>query len=130
MPTYRNDTEEIIFGLKDTTGRTITLKPDETLESYKIYDIIGLTKTLDTPWFSLTKVNEIGFSSPGTKTGLLTCKVIRLFTEDSGITLKCNSNSNPNVFSIPVNSPIDIENDGEIESLVFIGAGTVNIEGF
>lgn len=49
MPTYRNDTEEIIFGLKDTTGRTVTLKPDETLESYKIYDIIGLTKTLESP---------------------------------------------------------------------------------
>ena len=130
MPTYRNDSDEIIFGLKDVNERTITLKPNEILETYKIYDIDDLTKTSDEPYFSLTKVIDLAFSSPGTKTGLLGCSVIRLTAKTSGITIKCNLAANPNEFSLPYNTPIDIKNNGEIESLVFIGSGEVQIEGF
>lgn len=130
MPTYRNDSSEIIFGLKDTTERTITLKPDETLQTYKIYNIDDLTKTSDEPYFSLTKVIDLAFSSPGTKTRLLECSIIRLTAKTPGITIKCNSTSNPNVFALPSNTPIDIKNNGEIEALIFIGAGDVAIEGF
>lgn len=129
MPTYRNDTEEIIFGLKDTTGRTITLKPNETLESYKIYDIIGLTKTLESPYFPLVNIFESAFVSPGTKTGLLMTKVIRL-TADGDIVVKANHVDNPFPLELVDNTAIDIENNGEIESLVFTGTGTVKIEGF
>lgn len=129
MPTYRNDTEEIIFGLKDTTGRTITLKPDETLESYKIYDIIGLTKTLESPYFPLVNVYEAAFASPGTKTGLLSCKIIRL-TAEGDIVAKANHADNPYPLALIDGTALDIENRGEIESLVFTGTGTIKIEGF
>lgn len=129
MPTYRNDAEDIIFGLKDINGRTITLKPDEILETYKIYDIDGLTETLESPYFPLVKVYESAFVSPGTKTGLLSCKVIRL-TAEGDITVKANHASNPSVLSLIDGTAMDIENNGEIESLVFVGSGTVKIEGF
>lgn len=129
MPTYRNDTEEIIFGLKDTTGRTVTLKPDETLESYKIYDIIGLTKTLESPYFPFVNIFESAFVSPGTKTGLLSAKIIRL-TAEGEITVKANHADNPYPLELVDGTAMDIENDGEIESLIFTGTGTVKIEGF
>ena len=128
MPTYRNDGSSA-FSVEDTNGNSGFVSPGQIVETYKILPS-PFVKTADTPYFSLTKVREAAFSSPGTKTGLLGCSVIRLKANDSGITIKCNVAANPNEFSLPVGTAIDIKNEGEIESLVFIGTGTVQIEGF
>lgn len=127
MPTYRNDGDRA-FKVEDSNGETVSVNPGFSVSTYKILGA-PFTKTADTPYFSLTKVNTT-LTSPGTQTGLLGCKVMRLTAKASGITIKCNSASNPNVFALPSNTPIDIKNNGEIEALIFIGAGDVAIEGF
>lgn len=128
MPTFRND-GSVAISVKDTTGENVYVEPGKSVQTYKILPS-PFVKTSDAPYFSLTKVREAAFSSPGTKTGLLGCSVIRLTAKTTGITIKCNLAANPNEFSLPYNTPIDIKNNGEIESLVFIGSGEVQIEGF
>ena len=73
---------------------------------------------------------ESAFASPGTKTGLTTCSIIRLTASVSGITIRWNNASNPNILTLPAGQPVDFENLGEIGSIVFTGAGSVKIEGF
>ena len=128
MPTYRND-GSVSVSVENSGGDGVFVKPGESVSTYKILSS-PFVKTSDEPYFSLTKVREAAFSSPGTKTGLLGCSVIRLTAKTTGITIKCNLPANPNEFSLPSNTPIDIKNNGEIESLVFIGSGEVQIEGF
>ena len=128
MPTFRNDGAAAI-SVEGVNGNSVFVEPGRSVETFKILGS-PFTKTSDTPYFSLTKVREAAFTSPGTKTGLLGCSVIRLTAKASGITIKCNVAANTNEFSLPSNTAIDIKNNGEIESLVFIGAGEVQIEGF
>ena len=128
MPTYRND-GSVSISVENTAGKSVYVEPGKNIETYKILPS-PFVKTSDAPYFSLTKVREVAFVSPGTKTGLLGCSVIRLTAKTTGITIKCNLAANPNQFSLPSNTPIDIKNNGEIESLVFIGSGEVQIEGF
>ena len=128
MPTFRND-GSVSVSVEDINGKSVFVEPGKSIQTYKILPS-PFVKTADTPYFSLTKVREAAFSSPGTKTGLLGCSVIRLTAKTTGITIKCNLAANPNEFSLPSNTPIDIKNNGEIESLVFIGSGEVQIEGF
>lgn len=99
------------------------------IETYKILSS-PFVKTSDAPYFPLVKVYESAFSSPGTKTGLLVCKIIRLTAGAEGITVKANASANPSVLALIDGTAMDIENNGEIESLIFVGAGTVKIEGF
>lgn len=129
MPTYRNDTEENIYGLKNKDDRNALVVPSGTIETYKIYNIAGLTKTLDTPYYKLVGLSEV-FATPGTKTGLIEFKVIRLTALADGITVKANVAANPYALSLISDTAIDIENNGEIGSLVFVGTGSVKIEGF
>ena len=128
MPTFRND-GSVSVSVEDINGKSVFVEPGKSIQTYKILPS-PFVKTADTPYFSLTKVREAAFSSPGTKTGLLGCSVIRLTAKTTGITIKCNLAANHNEFSLPSNTPIDIKNNGEIESLVFIGSGEVQIEGF
>jgi hypothetical protein len=127
MPTYRNDGDRA-FKVEDSSGETVSVNPGFNVSTFKILGA-PFTKTSDEPFFSLTRVN-VTLTSPGTQTGLLSCKVIRLTAKASGITMKCNVAANTNVFSLPANVSIDIRNDGEIEALIFIGAGEVTLEGF
>ena len=130
MPTFRNDdTNGKSYRVEDVNGVTVMVEPGKTIQTYKMLSS-PFTKTADTPYFSLTKIADYDFTSPGTKTGLLVCSNIRLTAKVSGIQIQCNSASNPNYFSLPSNTSIDIKNEGEIDSLVFTGTGTVYIEGF
>ena len=127
MPTYRNDGASS-YKVENTSGNVVFVEPGKSIETYKILSS-PFVKTSDAPYFPLVKVYEASFASPGTKTGLLSCKVIRL-TAEGEITVKANHASNPSSLSLIDGTPMDIENNGEIESLVFVGAGTVKIEGF
>ena len=128
MPTYTYNGDGVAI-VENNLGAMVSLSKGESVATYKILGA-PFVKTSDAPYFSLTKVREVAFVSPGTKTGLLGCSVIRLTAKTTGITIKCNLAANPNEFSLPSNTPIDIKNNGEIESLVFIGSGEVQIEGF
>ena len=127
MPTYTY-TGNGAVSVERYDGAIIHMEKGDSIETYKI---LGATfiKTSDAPYFPLVKVYESAFASPGTKTGLLSCKVIRL-TAEGEITVKANHASNPSVLSLIDGTAMDIENNGEIESLVFMGSGTVKIEGF
>ena len=129
MPTYTYTGEGRISTV-GINGELLSVGKGESFQTYKIHSGGAIIKTSDAPYFSLTKVRDAAFSSPGTKTGLLACSVIRLFTADEGITFVCNAAANPNSITLPSNQAIDIENKGEIESLIFTGAGTVSIEGY
>ena len=127
MPTYTYNGDGVAV-VENNLGAMVSLSKGESIETYKILGS-PFTKTSDTPYFPLVKVYEASFASPGTKTGLLSCRVIRL-TAEGEITVKANHASNPSVLSLIDGTAMDIENNGEIESLVFVGSGTVKIEGF
>ena len=127
MPTYTYNGDGVAV-VENNLGAMVSLSKGEPVATYKILGS-PFVKTSDEPYFPLVKVYEASFASPGTKTGLLSCKVIRL-TAEGEITVKANHASNPSVLSLIDGTAMDIENNGEIESLVFVGAGTVKIEGF
>ncbi len=127
MPTYRNDSDKA-YRVEDAGGNSVLVLPGQSVETFKIL-ASPFTKTADTPYFSLTKV-RVDFTSPGTQTGLLGCSVIRLTAKEEGISIKCNVAANTNSYVLPADTTIDIKNNGEIESLVFTGAGDVIIEGY
>lgn len=127
MPTYVNS-GSVSYRVEGVDG-TITVEPGKSVATYKILPS-PFTKTSDSPYFPLVKVYEAAFSSPGTKTGLLACKIIRLTAGAEGITVTANAAANPSVLALIDGTAMDIENNGEIESLIFVGAGTVKIEGF
>ena len=129
MPTYKNTGLEYIPNLTDINNNKVNLAPSLEIQSYKIYNIPNLTKISDEPYYSLTKVYEPNFTSPGIINNLLDCKIIRL-TPIGDITITFNSSENPNIFNLIDNVPIDIENSKEIESIIFTGSGTIKIEGF
>ena len=128
MPTYRNDGSST-FSVEGVNSNSVFVSPGQFVETYKILSS-PFVKTSDAPYFPLVRVYEAAFASPGTKTGLLSCKVIRLTAGGEGITVKANVAANTSSLSLIDGTAMDIENNGEIESLVFTGTGTVKIEGF
>ena len=56
-------------------------------------------------------------------------KLIKLITSATGITVKANAATNTYTMPLLVNSVTEIDNDGEIDSLIFAGTGNVKIEG-
>lgn len=127
MPTYRNNSDKA-YRVEDAGGNSVLVLPGQSIETFKIL-ASPFTKMSDTPYFSLTKVS-VNFTSPGIQTGLLSCSVIRLTAKAEGISIKCNVAANTNSYVLPADITIDIKNNGEIESLVFTGAGDVTIEGY
>ena len=128
MPTYRND-GSVSVKIPDYAGVDVIVEPRRSIATYKILSA-PFTKTNDSPYFPLVLVSIPAFSSPGTQTGLLACKVIRVTSESDGISVQANSAANPSVLQLIDGTAMDISNNGEIESLVFSGTGTVKIEGF
>jgi hypothetical protein len=126
MPTYRNDGQSSVY-IESLEGK-VSVFPGRSVQTYKILGS-PFIKVAEAPYFPLVSVYESAFASPGTKTGLLSCKVIRL-TASGDITVKANHADNPYPLALIDGTALDIENHGEIESLVFTGTGTVKIEGF
>lgn len=127
MPTYRND-GDVTYRVKDSNGRMVDVAPGKSVLTLKILSS-PFTKTADSPYFPLMKVYESAFTSPGTKTGLIDCKKIKLTTSATGITVKANAATNTYTMPLLANSATEIDNDGEIDSLIFAGTGNVKIEG-
>lgn len=128
MPTYTyqgNGTVSVV----GVDGGSQLVRKGESFTTYKIMIGSDFTKTAEAPYFPLVRVYEAAFVSPGTKTGLLACRVLRL-TPEGDITVKANHADNPYPLALIDGTALDVENNGEIESLIFTGTGTVKIEGF
>ena len=128
MPTYKNTSLSDSFFVDNINGDKVKVFPGAIIETYKLNLPSFMSKISDEPYLPLTRINQ-NVTSPGNITGLLSSKIIRLMTSDAGITVGANSSSNISVMTLPVDTPIDIENDGEIESLFFLGSGTVAVIG-
>ena len=128
MPTYTYLGEGSIT-VENYLGAVVSLSKGDSIQTYKILSS-PFVKTAEAPYFPLVSVFESAFVSPGTKTGLVACKTLRLTAAAEGITVKANHADNPSSLSLIDGTAMDIENNGEIESLVFVGAGNVKIEGF
>ena len=130
MPTYKNTSTTESFKIENTLGVRVIVNPGASVETYKLSLPSWMLKTSDAPYLPATKVYESAFTSPGTKTGLDNCKIIRMTAEGEGIILTWNNVLNTTSFSLIANQPIDFENKGEISSAIFTGSGSVKIEGF
>lgn len=128
MPTFKNISTSESATVENIYGKTVVVFPGATVETYKLSLPSFLEKISDTPYLPLVKINQT-VTVPGNITNLLTSKIIRLISSSSGTTVGANSSSNTNVMTLPVNTPLDIENNGEIESLHFTGTGTVVVTG-
>ena len=130
MPTYILDSA---YGksiqVEDYNGNSINVEPGRSIQTYKILSA-PFSKTSDEPYLPIVVVADNAFVVPGTKTGMLGCKVIRLTAPGGSVTVKWNSASNPTSLLLPPGQSLDFDNAGEIESIVFEGSGTVKIEGF
>lgn len=130
MPTYTLDANyDKSIQVPDCLGNSVNVEPGKSIQTYKILSA-PFTKTSDAPYFPIITVVDNAFVVPGTKTGMLGCKVIRLTAPGSSVTVKWNSSSNPASLLLPAGQSLDFDNDGEIEIIVFEGSGTVKIEGF
>ena len=130
MPTYTLDaTYDKSIQIEDYLGNSVNVEPGRSIQTYKILSA-PFSKTSDSPYFPISLVVDNAFVVPGTKTGMLGCKIIRLTAPGSSVTVKWNSSSNPSSLLLPAGQSLDFENESEIESIVFEGSGTVKIEGF
>ena len=130
MPTYTLDENyNKSIQVLDYLGNSVNVEPGKSIQTYKILSA-PFTKIGDAPYFPIITVVDNAFAVPGTKNGMLGCKVIRLTAPGSSVAVKWNSSSNPTSLLLPAGQSLDFENDGEIESIVFEGSGTVKIEGF
>ena len=129
MPTYKNNTNESVM-VEDIHGNNAVVPPGFYVETYKYMDSV-LTRTADTPYFPLAKINDsVSVSGTGSISGLLDCKILRLTASSSGMAVKVDSASNTFTMPLISNQPMDIENNGEINTLHFTGSGTVGVVGF
>ena len=130
MPTYTlAQDHQNSLQIEDYLGNSVNVEPGRSIKTYKV--LSGpFTKISDEPYFPIAVVVDNAFPVPGIKTDMLGCKVIRLAASGSFVTVKWNSASNPSSLLLPAGQSLDFDNEGEIESIVFEGTGTVKIEGF
>lgn len=51
MPTYKNDGERSV-SVKNTSGISVLVAPGETVETYEVLTISGMTKTAEAPYYN------------------------------------------------------------------------------
>ena len=51
MPTYKNNSNDITFQVKNLLGENEMVAPGESIETYRIYNKTNLDKTSDDPLF-------------------------------------------------------------------------------
>ena len=51
MPTYRNDSETV-YSVLDLNDRKQAVQPGESIETFQLLDLSGMTKTDDAPYFN------------------------------------------------------------------------------
>lgn len=125
MPTYRNDTNDIIY------DKWQPVQPGETYETTRNLDDTDLTKTSEEPYYPLANREQtISFGGAGTQQAgvSLNSKVLRVST-DVEVAIRANSNSNPYVYTMYANEERDIYNDHSIKvlDLTTTGAGDISI---
>lgn len=137
MPTYLNETDKV-FLLEDLQGKLVGLNPGKTLESYKIYSYVGLTRTLDTPYYNpLLYIHEVAAGAPGDITVTLenpeTCKTLRIQKiAGAAVDVYINDKANtpPVLNSWQMEDPaVDLAANGCIEQLIitFSAAGACQV---
>lgn len=128
MPTYRNDGKDT-YSIVSTSKCIVYVKPGDTVETYDILSA-PMTRISDSPYFPLAIRNEtVTVSGTASVTGLLSCKVIRLFTEDADIILRVDSAASTYPMFLFPDQIQDISNRGEINTLHFAGNGSVKLIG-
>ena len=128
MPTFKNNSTSESVKITNINGIDIVVNPGEYIQTYKLNLPSFMTKISDLPYLPLTKINQT-ITTPGSISGLLASKVIRIVSTSAGISVGANSSENTSVMTLPANTPLDIENNWEIESLYFTGTGTVVVTG-
>ena len=65
MPTYRNDGDRSA-SVKNTAGNSVLVAPGETIETYEVLTLPGMTKTAEAPyWNPATAVHAVTSSGVG-----------------------------------------------------------------
>lgn len=126
MPTYTNatGTTQVVTA---SSGAEAVVPNGGSVQTYQILGS-GWTKTSDEPYFELATFRET-VTSPATVSGLIGQKIIRVVTADDDIFMTANVSENPNTYPLTANIAMDILNGGQIDALVFTGAGTVTVIG-
>lgn len=125
MPTYRNDTNRVLF------DESTPIMPGNEYETLRIVENTELTKISDEPYYPLANdEHSISFGSAETKSVDvdLYSGVLRVNT-DVNVTVKANSDSNPYGFTLNANEERDIFNDRNITTLYLTsgGSGAANV---
>ena len=128
MPTYRNDGKDT-FSVVDVDGNTALVVPGMSVKTYA-YLVAPMTRTADDPYFPIALKNvAVTVAGTASETDLISCKILRLFTTDTGISVKVDSANSTYSMLLFQDQVQDIVNKGEINSLHFTGTGTVYLVG-
>lgn len=120
MPTYKNETNDVIY------DKANPIQPGDTYETYTILDGTNLTKTSEEPYYPLAnREHSISFGAAETKSvGVsISSKVLRI-TSDVKVTIKPNSDSNPFGYTLNANEERDIYNEETINQLYLVSDGS------
>lgn len=125
MPTYKNETDDIIYDVWQP------IEPGDTYETIRNLDDTDLTKLSEDPYYPLAdREQTVSFGGAGTQQAgvSLNSKVLRVST-DVEVTIKANSSSNPYTYTMYANEERDIYNDHSIKVLEFTtsGAGDIHV---
>jgi hypothetical protein len=118
MPTYRNDTE-VSYKVKDTDNREQTIQPGDSIQTYQMLDIPGITLTAAAPYFNPSEgVHDVTSTGPGDDKTIIfdpSTKEIEIWNEsEADITCFLRATANTPGLKILANS---IRNISELEGL-------------
>lgn len=126
MPTYKNISSSP-QGTVTPLGSFSTVNSGETVETYKI--LRGeWEKVSDEPHLPLTNIRAT-VTCPGSVSGLLASSYISVVAGADGIVVTANAATNPHGYELTKGVVVEIENNGEIDSLHFNGSGSVLVQG-
>lgn len=129
MPTYRNDGQGNVV-IENLSGGPKTLKPGETGQSYKVYDLAGLTKTNDEPYYNpVVSTDNVTFTGAESKTVAInaakTRKVLVFNFLGCKVTAYLESSANTPALHPPLefNDVLEFDLDGNASKLVLVSDG-------
>jgi hypothetical protein len=118
MPTYRNDAE-VSYKVRDTDNKEQTIRPGDSIETYQLLTLSGMTQTAAAPYFNPSEgVHDITSTGPGDDKTIIfdsTTKEIEIWNEsEADITCFLQATANTPGLKILANS---IRNISELEGL-------------
>lgn len=128
MPKYLR-TAETPAVVKDQFGFSRSVAKNQEVETFTILKD-GWTKTSDAPYYAIGKTIGV-VTSPTIVEDLLGYEYLEITALVNNISVKANSEANPNSLSLSIGSPFIVDNrDNVVDSLIFAGAGDVIVTGF